>query len=81
MLRFIFLKFQFLKFPHLIFSKKSFTTYKLILGIFNILDLFQIYSHVAMIYYEGCYISRSKYFNINLKYEILNNGYNCFNIY
>jgi len=50
-------------------------------GYFSLLDWFQIYSHVAMIYYEGCYFSRSKIFNINLKYEILNNGCNCFSIY
>lgn len=55
---------------------------KKIKGIFNSLDWFQIYSQ--MIYCECCYISISEKFNTNLimtlKYEILNNGYNCFGL-
>jgi hypothetical protein len=49
------------------------------LGIFYLLDWFQIYSQVPMIYYEFWYVSKSKKIKVNLNYhfkhEILNKDY------
>jgi hypothetical protein len=52
---------------------------------FYLLDWFQVYSHVPMIYYKSCYINESKISTqiwiIILEYENLSNDYNYFGAY